>query len=53
MSAARLNYKIYKPSSDSVGMEDMDTESTTPKMRNRKGVENMGVSHLSKYMIGD
>ena len=48
-----LNSALFEKHSDSVGMEDMDTESTTPKMRNRKGVENMGVSHLSKYMIGD
>jgi len=38
---------LYNQHSDAIGLEDEDNDSHTPKMRNRKGVENIGVSHLS------
>lgn len=41
-----LNGALFEKHSEAVGMKDWDEIHTTPKMRNRKGVENTRISHF-------
>jgi len=41
-----LNGELFHKHSEAVGVEEVDGEATTPKMRNRKGVEMAGISHF-------
>jgi len=41
-----LNGALFEKHSEAVGMKDWDEIPTTPKMQNRKGVENTCISHF-------
>jgi hypothetical protein len=47
-----LSGALFQKHSDAEGMEDGDTISTTPKIRNRKGVKNMVISHFIEKLPG-
>jgi len=48
-----LNGSLFQKHCEAIGMKDVDDdEDTTPKMRNRKGVDNSGIAHFGFYHTG-